>query len=145
MKCDHCPISDPETCDNERIRARGRNPPNGWCEAPGNEFGGLWRTVAKSLGQEAAALATAEAYPGPFTDLLVSAYAPEALRSNGLLMSSMPDTAKLKVIAKCPDRGSVLPHPRQPECGCAELTECRQGKGKEPGAVTLSDCLACVS
>jgi hypothetical protein len=54
-------------------------------------------------------------------------------------------SATLALVAACPDRGSVLPVSQQPECGCAELTECRRGKGARPGAVTLSECLACVS
>ena len=50
----------------------------------------------------------------------------------------------LSAIAACADRGSVLPHSLQPECGCAELTECRNGRGRIPGRVTLRDCLACI-
>lgn len=53
----------------------------------------------------------------------------------------------LSFVAACPDRGSVLPHMKQPECGCAELTECRAGKGppNRPDAVTLDECLKCVA
>jgi hypothetical protein len=51
---------------------------------------------------------------------------------------------RLALVAACPDRGSVLPHTLQPACGCAELTECRRGKGMFPGRVTLRDCLECV-
>jgi len=54
------------------------------------------------------------------------------------------DRASLALVSACPHRGPVLPVSRQPECGCAELTECRAGKGKRPGAVTLAECLACV-
>jgi hypothetical protein len=53
----------------------------------------------------------------------------------------------LAAIAGCPDRGSVLPTSLQPECGCAELSECRAGKGRgrEPGQVTTADCMRCKS
>jgi hypothetical protein len=53
---------------------------------------------------------------------------------------------RLALVRDCPDRGSVLPHTLQRECGCGgELTECRAGKGKIPGRVTLAQCLECVS
>lgn len=48
----------------------------------------------------------------------------------------------LEAVRTCPDRGAVLPHPLQPECGCAELTECRAGRGRR-GAVTLEECVRC--
>lgn len=62
-----------------------------------------------------------------------------------LIVSHRPPStsARLALISSCPDRGSVLPHTLQPECGCAELTECRAGKGSKPGTVTLAECLAC--
>ncbi len=47
-------------------------------------------------------------------------------------------------IGSCENRGSVLPFSLQPECGCAELTECREGRGARTGRVTLQDCIACV-
>jgi len=50
--------------------------------------------------------------------------------------------AVLDAVAACPDRGATLPHSRQPECGCAELTECRAGC-KRPAAVTLEACVRC--
>lgn len=54
------------------------------------------------------------------------------------------DPATRDAILACPDRGSVLPVSRQAEgCGCGELSECRAGKGKRPGAVTLAECIAC--
>lgn len=45
----------------------------------------------------------------------------------------------------CPDRGGVLPISMQDDCGCRgrELSECRAGKGKVAGRVTLRECLAC--
>jgi|GEM_PF-5408047 len=44
----------------------------------------------------------------------------------------------------CPDRGAILSVSLQPEgCRCGELSECRAGRGKEPGKVTLRDCLDC--
>lgn len=55
-----------------------------------------------------------------------------------------PDRATLARVAGCPERGPVLPIGQQPECGCAELTACRAGRGAHPGRVTLRDCLACV-
>jgi hypothetical protein len=48
----------------------------------------------------------------------------------------------LAAVRGCPDRGPVLPHHRQPECGCAELTECRASRGAS-GAVTLEECVRC--
>lgn len=49
-------------------------------------------------------------------------------------------------VAACPDRGPVLPHSQQPECGCGgELSGCRAGRGRVAGRVTLRECLACVS
>jgi hypothetical protein len=51
--------------------------------------------------------------------------------------------AILAAIVACPDRGEVLPHTQQPECGCAELTRCRAGKGATPGSVTTTDCVVC--
>src|SRR5579883_1497621 len=50
----------------------------------------------------------------------------------------------LAAISSCPDRGNVLPPSQQPECGCSELSECRAGRGRTPGLVTLPDCVACV-
>jgi hypothetical protein len=49
----------------------------------------------------------------------------------------------LAAVRSCPDRGAVLPVSDQPECGCAELTECRAGRGYEPGKVTLTNCVEC--
>jgi hypothetical protein len=65
------------------------------------------------------------------------------LQRYGYLPASTAD--RLALVAQCPDRGSVLPVSLQPACGCAELTECRRGRGKRPGSVTLADCLACVT
>jgi hypothetical protein len=48
----------------------------------------------------------------------------------------------LAAVHNCPDRGSVLPWADQPECGCAELSECRAGLGRA-GAVTLEECVRC--
>lgn len=53
--------------------------------------------------------------------------------------------ALLAEVSGCRDRGPTLPHSAQAGCGCGELTECRAGRGRVPGRVTLSDCLACVS
>jgi hypothetical protein len=59
---------------------------------------------------------------------------------------SRPSDPRLALVASCPDRGSVLPHTLQLECGCGgELTECRAGRGKVAGRVTLRDCLVCVT
>jgi hypothetical protein len=55
------------------------------------------------------------------------------------------DGATLARVRECPHRGGVLPVSRQAECGCGELTECRAGKGRTPGAVTLDECLGCVT
>ena len=44
----------------------------------------------------------------------------------------------LSAVRECPDRGEVLPHTQQPECGCAELTRCHAGRGTEPGRVTTT-------
>ena len=52
----------------------------------------------------------------------------------------------LVAVRTCPDRGSVLPHSVQPECGCAELTACRAGLGRAgagAGAVSLEECVRC--
>lgn len=54
----------------------------------------------------------------------------------------VPDA--LGLVSACPHRGPVLPLRHQPECGCAELSECRDGRGGTPGRVTLRECLACV-
>lgn len=48
----------------------------------------------------------------------------------------------LEAVRTCPDRGPVLPTSSQPECGCAELTECRAGGGPSSG-VTLEACVRC--
>lgn len=53
--------------------------------------------------------------------------------------------ALLAAVAACRHRGPTLPHSAQAECGCGELTECRAGRGKLAGRVTLRDCLACAS
>ena len=53
------------------------------------------------------------------------------------------DPAVRDAVKACPDRGPVLPLSQQPECGCAELTECRAGRGARPGRVTLRECLDC--
>lgn len=52
--------------------------------------------------------------------------------------------AVLAAIACCADRGPVLPRSLQPECGCAELTECLRGLGEQAGRVTLQDCIRCI-
>jgi hypothetical protein len=49
----------------------------------------------------------------------------------------------LASIRDCPDRGDVFPHTQQPGCGCAELTACRAGKGRDPGKATTADCMRC--
>jgi len=56
----------------------------------------------------------------------------------------IPPKPPLERVANCPHRGSILPHTLQPECGCAELTECQAGRGLVPGRVTLRDCVGCV-
>ena len=56
----------------------------------------------------------------------------------------IPPKSPLERVAACPYRGSVLPPSLQPECGCAELTECQVGRGLVRGRVTLRDCLDCV-
>jgi hypothetical protein len=55
------------------------------------------------------------------------------------------DPAVRDRVNACPDRGGVLPLSMQDDCGCQgkELSECRAGKGKIPGRVTLRECLAC--
>jgi hypothetical protein len=53
--------------------------------------------------------------------------------------------AMLGAVGKCPYRGQVLAPSLQPACGCAELSECRAGRGEMQGRVTLQDCLACVA
>lgn len=53
------------------------------------------------------------------------------------------DPAVRDAVLACLDRGPVLPVSMQPECGCAELTECRAGRGKVAGRVTLRECLEC--
>ena len=52
--------------------------------------------------------------------------------------------AILATVASCSNRGSVLPLDEQPECGCSELTKCREGRGAVAGRVTLQDCITCV-
>lgn len=48
--------------------------------------------------------------------------------------------AVLDAVAACPERGRSI----QPTCcNSAERTECRAGRGKVPGLVTLDECLAC--
>lgn len=49
----------------------------------------------------------------------------------------------LEAVKNCPSRGPTLPHTLQPDCGCAELSECRAGKGTVPGRVTLQNCIEC--
>lgn len=67
----------------------------------------------------------------------------------GKVIASQPvdlDRARiLESIRACPQRGASLPVSLQPECGCAELYECRVGKGKVPGQVTTADCWRCKS
>jgi len=53
------------------------------------------------------------------------------------------DPAVRDAVNACPHRGPVLPVSQQPECGCAELSECRSGRGARPGRVTLRECLDC--
>ena len=53
--------------------------------------------------------------------------------------------ALLAAVSACRHRGRTLPHTAQAGCSCGELTECREGRGKAPGRVTLRDCLACVT
>lgn len=73
--------------------------------------------------------------------------APDRVEDRRRPEQARPDgkAALLPLVAACPDRGSVLPHALQPSCGCAELTECRAGRGKRRGRVTLAECLACVA
>ncbi len=69
------------------------------------------------------------------------------MAAGDVLAETPPGDAGLKalgLVSACPARGSVLPLKFQPECGCAELSECRRDKGKSPGRVTLRECLACV-
>ena len=54
------------------------------------------------------------------------------------------DRRTLDLVSVCPDRGPILSVSLQPACGCAELSECRAGRGATPGRVTLHDCLTCV-
>ena len=67
----------------------------------------------------------------------------------GRLGSSRPtiDPAVRDAVNACPSRGPVLPISLQDDCGCRgkEVSECRAGKGKVPGRVTLRDCLECRS
>lgn len=67
--------------------------------------------------------------------------------TNALLSAVLADGGArlLRDVARCPDRGGVLPHSLQPECGCSELNECRAGRGSTPGRVTLDDCLLCAA
>lgn len=58
--------------------------------------------------------------------------------------SSIGLTDLLQKVAGCPNRGSILVHSLQFECGCLELTECCKGRGQVPGRVTLNDCIVCV-
>jgi hypothetical protein len=58
-------------------------------------------------------------------------------------MTGVSQEQVLAAVWTCPVRGSVLPHTLQPECGCAELTECHAGRGKRPGAATLEECVRC--
>jgi hypothetical protein len=55
--------------------------------------------------------------------------------------------ARLDLVRTCPHRGSELPHTMQPPCGCKTFTLCQAGRGPyhRAGAVTLAECLACVS
>ena len=64
------------------------------------------------------------------------------LASRGELASAVRDA-----VNACTDRGPVLPISLQDDCGCRgkEVSECRAGKGKVPGRVTLRDCLECRS
>lgn len=61
--------------------------------------------------------------------------------------SCLSQSEKLAKILVCEERGGVLPLSLQADCGCKgkELSECRSGKGKVAGRVTLADCLACVA
>lgn len=55
---------------------------------------------------------------------------------------------RLLRVQACPWRGPTLPVSEQKEgCGCggSELTQCKAGKGADPGKVTLGECLACVN
>jgi hypothetical protein len=56
-----------------------------------------------------------------------------------------PQAELLAAVAACPHRGSELPASQQPQgcCSGGGLTECRLGRGKRPGAVTLAECLTC--
>lgn len=49
----------------------------------------------------------------------------------------------LAAVNACPELGPSLPISQQPECGCAELYECRAGRGETPGRVTMGDCRDC--
>jgi hypothetical protein len=50
----------------------------------------------------------------------------------------------LERIARCPNRGRILPPSLQAECGCSELSECKAARGRRPGWVSLDECLNCV-
>ena len=58
----------------------------------------------------------------------------------------MSEPTTLQLVAKCRHRGGVLPVSQQrPGCRRGELSACALGYGDAtPGAVTLSECMACV-
>ena len=64
--------------------------------------------------------------------------------------TNLGDTSYARSVAKvmrCESRGTILPISRQPECGCAERSECLalRGPSHRPGEVSLKECLACVA
>jgi hypothetical protein len=93
------------------------------------------------LGEQAARLCVLAKTRPDYRGLLVE-QAREAAATSGHPPSL---DALLAAVAACRFRGKPLPHSAQAECGCGELIECRAGRGKVPGRVTLRDCLACVS
>lgn len=85
-----------------------------------------------------------ESFGRAWTDLICSVAAPAPIPEARATRPSLGAAIRDRVV-NCPDRGPVLPISMQDDCGCKgkELSECRSGKGKNPGRVTLRDCLAC--
>jgi glycosyltransferase involved in cell wall biosynthesis len=82
------------------------------------------RPDAKAIVQARCSL---DRFGREWTDLIASLAAPER---------------RARVLG-CPHRGNVLPVSEQPECGCGELSECRDGHGTIPGRVSVRECLDC--
>jgi hypothetical protein len=51
--------------------------------------------------------------------------------------------AVLRAVGSCPARGAILPHTKQAECGCSELTHCAEGRGASGDGATFDECLLC--